>query len=357
MTLSLKPADDSEEVVVLDPEPPPPSSQNRGSLSSVGRRIWSRLSGVSIAGLDIGTSTLKAVVLHRAGDRIELGRIGYASTPQEALTSNVLTDSVAVSEHIRSLFKDYQIRAKRVTVATGSEKVLCQTERLGWSSPEERLALIEQSVASTIPYPFASAAVSFEEVDKPETGDGVLFWASAPMDHVDWLRETVVLAGKKPVIADTEACALANTVIYNYRPESTAASVLLHIGVQKIVIGLLVGERLEYARSVRLSRAGADEAVVPFPDRVRRGMDRFWDTIEQRAKPLDLRQVYLSGGPVQVEKLGEAVHSQSGLPVIEVNPFREIEYSTATAAGKLAREGGSTFAVAVGLALRGFEDL
>jgi len=217
--------------------------------------------------------------------------------------------------------------------------------------------LIEQSVASTIPYSFASAAVSFEEVEQSGEGDGVLFWASAPMDRVDWLRETVVLACRKPAIVDTEASALANAVIYNYGPEPAPASVLLHVGVQKVVIGLLVGERLEYARSSRLSRIGPDQVIVPFSDRITQAMDGLWETIQERAKPLDLKQVYLSGGPAQVEKVGEVVHARSSLPVIEVNPFQEIDYSPATEAGTLAQEGGSTFTVAVGLALRGFKHL
>ena len=149
----------------------------------------------------------------------------------------------------------------------------------------------------------------------------------------------------------------ANAVIYNYGPEPTTASVLLHVGVQKVVIGLLVGERLEYARSSRLSRIGPDQVIIPFSDRITRAMDGLWETIQQRAKPLDLKQIYLSGGPAQVEKIGEVVHARSSLPIIEVNPFREIDYSPATEAGTLAQEGGSTFTVAVGLALRGFKNL
>lgn len=355
--LSLKPTDDSEEAITLEPEQAASRPQSKGSVSSAGQRFWSKLTTSPTVGLDIGTSMMKAVVLHRVGNKLELGRIAHASTPQEALTSGVLTDSVTVSEHVRSLFKDYRIRSKRVAVSTGGDKVLCQTERLGWSTPEERLALIEQSVASTISYPFASAAVSFEEIEQADEGDGVLFWASAPMDQVDWLRETVVLAGKRPAIVDPEACALANAVIYNYRPEPTTASVLLHVGVQKVVIGLLIGKRLEFARSSRFSRVGSNQLVIPFSERITRAMDAFWETIQQRAKPLDLQQIYLSGGPVQSEKIGEVVHTHSSLPVIEVNPFRKIEFSPTTEVGKLAQEGGSTFTVAVGLALRGFENL
>ena len=47
----------------------------------------------------------------------------------------------------------------------------------------------------------------------------------------------------------------------------------------------------------------------------------------------------------------------SGLAVEELNPFRAISVSPETESGRVAREHGPTLAVAVGLALRGFEDL
>ncbi len=354
--LSLKPSDDSQDLDLSVKE----ASTSAGSQDLAPPKrapLWKRFFSKPVVGLDIGTSMIKAVVLERRNDGLALKRIGYAETPRGALTNGVLTDSVAVSEQLRLLFTDYGIRTRRIAVGTGGEKVLCQTERLGWRSPEERLALIEQSVASTIPYPIERAAVAFEEMEQPGEGDGVLFWASAPLDHVDWLRETVALSGRLPAIVDMEACALANAIVYNYQPAADAASVLLHVGTRKVIAGLLRGDRLDYGRCAPIPGQRPGERLVSFTDRVLGSIDSFWDALNQRAKPLRLQRLFISGGPLEVAGIGEALHSRYGLGVTEVDPFRRISCSTQVDSGALSADEGSTFSVAVGLALRAFEEL
>ncbi|MDA1314205.1 MAG: pilus assembly protein PilM [Acidobacteria bacterium] len=354
--LSIKPSDDPPDLAAPGDEAVL-TGEGESVAPAVPAPLWRRLFSKPVVGLDIGTSMMKAVVLERRRDGLALKRIAYAETPPGALTNGVLTDSVAVSEHLRALFKDYRIRTRRIAVAAGGEKVLCQTERLRWASPEERLALIEQSVASTVTYPIEGAAVAFEELEKPGEKEGVLFWASAPLDRVDWLRETVSLAGCQPAIVDMEACALANAVVYNYQPEPDTASVLVHFGARKFVIGLLIGDRLDYARSAQVPGQRPGERRVCFSDRVLSLVDGFWDALGQRAKPLPLGRLFVSGGPVEVSAIGEALHSKTGLLVTRVDPFRRISCPPEVDSGQLTADGSSTFSVAVGLALRGFEEL
>jgi Tfp pilus assembly PilM family ATPase len=354
--LSIKPSDDPPDLAVPANEAAL-SGQSEGVAPAVRAPLWRRMFSKPVVGLDIGTSMMKAVVLERRRDGLALKRIACAETPPAALTNGVLSDSVAVSERLRALFNDYRIRATRIAVATGGEKVLCQTERLAWTSPEERLALIEQSVASTITYPIEGAAVAFEELEKAAGTEGVLFWVSAPLDHVDWLRETVSLSGRQAAIVDTEACALANAVAYNYQPAPNTASVLMHIGARKLVMGLLLGDRLDYARSAPIAAQRPGERPVSFSDRVLGLVDSYWDALSQRAKPLALGRLFVSGGPAEVSVIGEALHAQTGLAVTQVDPFRRISCPAAVDSGQLANEGRSTFAIAVGLALRAFEEL
>lgn len=353
--LSLKPSDDPRDLAVPETDVSP-IGESPDLTPAKQPSFWTRIFSKPVVGLDIGTGMMKAVVLERRSGGLALKRIAYAETPQGALTNGVLTDSVAVSEALRTLFADYRIRARRVAVASGGEKVLCQTEKLGWASPEERLALIQQSVASTIEYPVERAAVAFEELEKPGEEDGVLFWVSAPLDGVDWLRETVTLAGRRPVIVDTEACALANAVVYNYQPEPDTASVLLHLGAQKVVVGLLRGDRLDYGRTARIPNH-RPEHLASFSERVLGVMGGLWDPLCLRARPLLLKHLFVSGGPVELAGVGEVLSARHGLAVTQVDPFRRISCSAAADPGELAADGGSTFSVAVGLALRAFEEL
>ncbi len=354
--LSIKPSDDPPDLAVPANEAAL-SGASEGVAPAVRAPLWRRMFSKPVVGLDIGTSMMKAVVLERRRDGLALKRIACAETPAAALTNGVLSDSVAVSERLRELFNDCRIRATRVAVATGGEKVLCQTERLDWTSPEERLALIEQSVASTITYPIEGAAVAFEELEKTAGTEGVLFWVSAPLDHVDWLRETVSLSGRQAAIVDTEACALANAVAFNYQPAPHTASVLVHVGARKLVMGLLLGDRLDYARSAPIAAQRPGERPVSFSDRVLGLVDSYWDGLTQRAKPLMLGRLFVSGGPPEVGVIGEALHAQTGLAVTQVDPFRRISCPAEVGSGQPAIDGRSTFVIAAGLALRAFEEL
>ena len=355
--LSLQPVDEPTDSTTADVDASVALRESKTSSPGKPRGFWSSVFSRPIVGLDIGSSMIKAVVLERRKGEIAVRRIAYAGTPREALTHGELTDSVAVSEQIRLLFKEHRIRTRKVALATSGERTLCQTERLGWESQEERLALVEQSVASTISYPIGGAAIAFEEVERAGGRDGVLFWASTPIDRVDWLRETTVLAGRVPAIVDIEACALANAVLYNYELSPDTASLLLHVGSQHVVVGLLCGNRLDFARNMRIARTSPDQPIAPLADRVIRSLEPFLDTLSQRAKPFELKQVYLSGGPAETPQIGEMLHARSGLLVTEVDPFLRITRPRAPESTELIGNSGSLFTVAVGLALRAFEEL
>ena len=356
--LSLKPVDEPADTTAFERDPSATAEETQTSAPGKGRRLWPTLISRPVVGLDIGTCMIKAVVLKRRKGGIAVSRVAYTGTPREALTNGELTDSIIISDRLRSLFSDYSIRTRRVALATGGERTLCQTEKLGWTSQEERLALIEQSAASTIPYPIAGAAIAFEEFEPSGEQDGLLFWASAPVDRVDWLRETVVLAGRLPTIVDNEACALANAVLYNYEPDPGSASLLLHVGARHIVVGLLRGNRLDFARNTRIARQRpGGRPIAPLADRVILSLEQFSDTLSQRAKPLHLKQAYLSGGPTEIMQIGDLLHSRLGLLVTKVDPFRRIAHPSEPEFVELIEDAASTFTVAVGLALRAFEEL
>jgi Tfp pilus assembly PilM family ATPase len=86
-------------------------------------------------------------------------------------------------------------------------------------------------------------------------------------------------------------------------------------------------------------------------------LDRRWDLLLQRAAPGKPQKLYISGGAGQSEELREALHQRTGLAVEELNPFQGISYSPGSEPGRIAKEHGVTLAVAVGLALRGFDEI
>ena len=68
-------------------------------------------------------------------------------------------------------------------------------------------------------------------------------------------------------------------------------------------------------------------------------------------------QIYVSGGGARYKLMVENLEQRFELPAEELDPFRTVSYSPSSEAGCLIREHAPAFTVAVGLALRSFEDL
>jgi Tfp pilus assembly PilM family ATPase len=206
-----------------------------------------------------------------------------------------------------------------------------------------------------IPYPFDGAAYDYDRVPGNDGYAGVL-WVSAASQQVEWVREAVSLAGKVPAVVDAQACALANTFTFNYQPPADQTAVLLEAGPRRMSMALMRGSLLLSSRDATLVREGSSEPTA-LPALVVRELDRRWDALVQRAAPAKPQKIFVSGGAATLKALRDALGEHTGLEVEEINPFKRILYAPGTEPGRIAKEHGATLAVAVGLALRGIEEL
>lgn len=311
-----------------------------------------------ILGLDIGSHSIKVVVLVRRRNRIELKEAALAETPPRALTNGVLTDGLILSERLRSLRAMFHLQTSRVAVAAGGDKVYCQADSVRDEQGEGFYAVVENAAQAVVPYPLASAAFDYQEIDRdPDSSRRTVLWVSSAPEQVDWLRQTVSLAGMTPVVVDVEACALANTFAYNYQPSAGEISVVVHAGARHATIALLRGESLVYSRGVLIGRRWMDHESPVLADRLVLELDRHWDELNEYARPGHMRNLYLSGGPARDPVFVEALGRRTGLRAELLDPFHRIDYITSTEAGRIADSHGPALAVAVGLALRSFTDL
>jgi type IV pilus assembly protein PilM len=320
------------------------------------RRAWRPgfwLRQQALLGLDVGSATVKAVVLQRSDGRIKVRRLGLAAVPASAVTNGTLTDGISTAELLRTLCADYHIRTTRVAAAVGGEKVLCHTEVLA-DLPVTR-SKVEVAAAGVLPYPLDRAALDYQEIPPSEGGDPTLLWVGSPAEKVDWLRQTVELAGRRAVVVDAEPCAVVNALLYNYELQHREVVLLLHAGAHHLVVALVAGRQLLFARSCLIGGALYDEEELPA--RVVSAVDRHWNAILDLTDRRGPQRIFLSGGRARDGRLGETLHRETGFPVCELNPFDRIDYDPRSEAAGLIREQGPAFAVAVGLALRSFDDL
>ena len=332
-------------------EPLKPNTAPRRRL-----RWWPRRKGRNLPGLDVGSSRLKAVVLSRRDGTIALQQAVLVDTPPSAVKHGALTDSVLVSDELRALFNDHGIKSRHVAVALGGSQIYCQEDQLGEEHDESR-PQVETLAERVVPYPMEQAALDYQPLPTDADENPSVLWASAPIERVDWMRQTVTLAGRVPAVMDLEPCALANAWIYNHEPGGNDVSVLLDIGARRLTLALVRGDTLIYSRAADLPGKRTPSEGDDLPERVWAALDRQWEILIERARPLGLGVVYLSGGAARTKQLAETLRQRSGLQVAELDAFRNISYVPDSDAGQAVAEHGPALAVAVGLALRSFDDL
>ncbi|MBI3896062.1 MAG: pilus assembly protein PilM, partial [Acidobacteria bacterium] len=70
-----------------------------------------------------------------------------------------------------------------------------------------------------------------------------------------------------------------------------------------------------------------------------------------------IQKLYLAGGSAKIYGMGEMLKQELGITVEQLNPFRRIQHEETGSVGELVAANSPRLAVAVGLALRSFEDL
>ena len=86
-------------------------------------------------------------------------------------------------------------------------------------------------------------------------------------------------------------------------------------------------------------------------------MQKTFDFFRATAGGEHLQKLYIAGGSAKVYGLVDLLKQEFSIPVEELNPFRQIGYNEAGSEGELVSENAPRLAVAVGLALRSFENL
>ena len=71
----------------------------------------------SIVGLDVGSSSIKAVELKRGRAGIEVAHLGVEPLPSDIVVDSMIVDSGTVSTAISKLFGDNDIKARSVATS------------------------------------------------------------------------------------------------------------------------------------------------------------------------------------------------------------------------------------------------
>src|SRR5580765_1170134 len=201
----------------------------------------------NLVGLDIGSSSVKAVELQRKGGSLHLLSLGYENLQSDTIVDGQIMELNNVSDVISNIFNEHKIKTTRVAAGVSGHSVIVKNIVVPPMSEEELHESFSWHAEEHIPFDIADVNLDYHITG---TGDDALsvLMAACKSDKIANVKQAIQLAGKHPVIIDVDAFALQNCYEVNYQPKAGEIVALLNIGAATMNINILNGSRSLFAR-------------------------------------------------------------------------------------------------------------
>ena len=343
----------------------------------------------SIVGLDIGSSCIKAVELKKTKGEIQVSTLGVEPLAADIVVDSMIVDSGSVSGAISKIFNDHKIKSKLVATSVSGHSVIVKKITTQTMSDSDLAETINTEAAQHIPFDIADVNIDYQILsDDPTAPQMDVLLVAVKKDKILNYTNGLNLAGKSPAVVDIDAFALQNCYEYNYEPAPGTTVALLNLGASVMNINIVKGATPLFTRDVSVGgnqytdslqkeldlsfddaealklgqRVGtvSEDAKLPILQQVTEiivlEIQKTFDFFRATAAGEHIERIYLAGGSSKVPGLIEALRSEFSMPVEVLNPFQRISAANITESGLIDQNAGQ-LAVAVGLALRSFEEL
>jgi len=347
-------------------------------------------SGKSIVGLDIGSSSIKAIELKRSKGEIMVTHLGVEPLASDIVVDSMIVDSGSVSSAISKIFAQHNIKSKSVATSVSGHSVIVKPIKVQPMTESELAEGITTEASQHIPFDISDVNLDFEILNPGDTGPQMdVLLVAVKKDKILNYTNVLSLAGKTPSVVDIDAFALQNCYEYNYNPSPDSTVALLNLGASVMNINIVKGTTPLFTRDVSVGGNQYTDSLqkeldLSFDDAESLKLGRRIGTVSEDAKQPILQQVteiivleiqktfdffratasgehiervYLAGGSSKVPGLVEALRQEFSLPVEILNPFKQIVPPTDSLENEILEQNPGQLAVAVGLALRSFENL
>src|SRR5947208_2751177 len=242
-----------------------------------------------LVGLDIGSSSLKAVELIKIKKNFQLSGFAYEPISPDAVVDGAIMDFLPIAETIKTSFVGAKFKAKGVATGVSGHSVIVKRVVIPATTAEEVEASIQIDADQYIPFDVSVGGNQYTDILQKE----------------------------------------------------------LQLSFQE-------------AEDLKLGRTGGTETEMVQPllesitEMLIMEVQKTFDFFRETYPSETISRVLLSGGTCRMPGLAEKLQATFGYPTEILDPFKAIAIGPKVNLGKLASL-GPALAVAVGLALRGFD--
>jgi type IV pilus assembly protein PilM len=344
----------------------------------------------SVAGLDVGSSSVKVVELEGKMNSLNLVSLGFENLPDNTIVDGQIMELNTVSDVIQNVCNDHQIKAPQVVTGVSGHSVIVKNIVLPPMSRDELEESIDWHAEEHIPYDLADVSLDYHITSENAEATSVLI-AACKRERIDNLKQVIQFAGKQPVVIDVDTFALQNCYEVNYQPSETDVVTLLNIGASTMNVNIVQGNRSLFTRDITVGGSQFTDVLqrslglsYQQAEAVKRGVPDAAEGVEEKAieplmdnvmemvameiqKTFDfyratsedggvaVQKILISGGGSKLAGLPEELSTRLELPVEILDPFRQIKVDARKFDPDYLSEIMPEMAVAVGLALRGVE--
>ena len=341
----------------------------------------------SVAGLDVGSSSIKMVELDGKGNNLNLVSFGYENLPGDTIVDGQIMELNVVSDVIQNVCTTHNVSADKVVTGVSGHSVIIKNIVLPPMSREELEESIDWHAEEHIPYDLSEVSLDYQVTAETPDAMHVLI-AACKRERIDQMKQAIQLAGKQPVVIDVDTFALQNCYEVNYQPTDSQVVTLLNIGASTMNVNIVKGTRSLFTRDITIGGSQFTDVLqrslgVSYQqaEALKRGVATAADGIEEKSieplmhnvtemvaneiqKTFDfyrataeeqvvVQKVLISGGGSKLNGLAQDLSRRLELPVEVMNPFRNINVDSNKFDPAYLNEIMPDMAVAVGLAVRG----
>jgi type IV pilus assembly protein PilM len=343
----------------------------------------------SMVGVDIGSSSVKAVELQGRGNDLQLLSLGFEALESDSVVDGQIIELNAVSNAISNIFNEHKIKTTQVAAGVNGHSVIVKNIVLPQMSEGELQESFAWHAEEHIPFDISDVNLDYHVMDR--SGDAIhVLMAACKRDKVANLKQTIQLAGKQPTVIDVDAFALQNCYELNYDPQPGQVVALLNIGASTTNINILNGVRSVFTRDatfggnqytsllqkelgLTFDQAESVKRGMPLPEgaevrdvgpimdtvsdilalEIQKTMDFYRATVEDGESAV--QKILVSGGGSKLTGLADFLARRFEVSVEMFDPFRKIKVDARGFDPDYMREIVPEMAIAVGLALRGVD--
>jgi type IV pilus assembly protein PilM len=346
-----------------------------------------------LAGLDIGSSSLKLAEIDSTPTGYILNRYHQIPLPKGVVNDGILVEPHTLTKKIKELFALSGSKRRNVVTSLSGNSVISQKVTFLKMPPDELRVLIRDEAGKYLPFD-SMEDVSYdfqilgENEFNPTQMDVML--VAAKTEIVDSYADAIKSAGLNAVIIDVDSFALETMYEENYDFEGDEIAVLVNIGASMTNINVLrnggsvltrdftlggdnITEALQQsmglasfdeAERIKIGGAEGDEGVKaqfrnsllaaadPICSEIERSVDYYRSTYGGG----EIKVIQLSGGSVNIPGLAENLKHRLNINTEIVNPFKKIGYNKKQFSVEEIERIGPSAAVCLGLALRRLGD-